>query len=110
MASEALKNLVKVIAEAVNTGEKQLADGFQVTDLFALIPIASQIPAVIASKGQIAEEWKARTETTLSEILTELKTDLVLIDKALEAKIEKAVALVLAGADLYSEFQPKAAA
>lgn len=109
MATTALKNLVKVITDGVVTGEKQLADGFQVTDLFALIPIASQIPAVIASGPELKTEWNERTETTLPEILAEFKDDLVLTDKSLEAKIEKAVAFVFAGADLYDSFQKPAA-
>jgi len=109
MPTDALKNLVHVVADAINTGEKQLADGFQTSDLFALIPIASQIPAVIASGGEMRKEWNERTEETLPEILAEFKGGLVLGNKPLEAKIEKAVAFVFAGADLYEEFQKKAA-
>lgn len=101
----ALSNLIKVVANTVNTAAKQLEDGFQVTDLFALIPIASQVPAVIADKENIKAEWKARTPQTIKDAIAEFETDLDLTNDKLEAQIEKGVEFVLAGAELYDSFK-----
>lgn len=42
-----LQEIIDVIANGIQTGIENLKDGFQYTDLFAFVPVLSQIPNAI---------------------------------------------------------------
>lgn len=50
-----LKEIIDVIAGGIRTAKSQLANGFQYTDIFAFVPILSQIPTAISGNENA---WK----------------------------------------------------
>jgi hypothetical protein len=42
-----LQEIVDVVAEGVSTGIKAFADGYQIADAFAFIPVFTKIPAAV---------------------------------------------------------------
>lgn len=50
-----LQEIIDIIVESIITGKKQLADGFQYTDIFALIPVLSKIPEAVKDANKAWE-------------------------------------------------------
>lgn len=103
-----MQALLDEVALAVNTVDKQLSDGFQPTDLFALIPVATSLPSVISQKEAIVSAWKGRSAESLSEWLAYAKTKIDLISDDAEAKTEAILAFAISAVDVYDVFKKAA--
>ena len=71
-----LKEIIDVVAEGVSTGIKQLADGFQYPDLFAIIPVLSKIPEAIKDADNALHYLKDMDEQKENEIVDGVVTKL----------------------------------
>ncbi len=96
--------VINSVAEAINTTERQLKDGFQVTDLFGFVTVFAKIPEVIASKEQIASDWKNRTPEQLAAWVAQAKEKIDIANESLERKIEKGLASAASIIDFVGEF------
>lgn len=105
---EPMELVIDAVADAINTTDKQLADGFQVTDLFGFIPVFTEIPAIISNKQGIADAWKNRTPENLQTWVARAKEKIDLHDDATERKIEKGLAAAASIIDLIGEFKTAA--
>lgn len=99
-----IQKLLDIVSQAVNTVDIELKDGFQTSDLFGLIPIATAVPAVIADKVAISAAWKERTTETLAEWLAYAKTKIQLQSADAEKKAEAILSLAVAAIDIYDIF------
>ncbi len=64
-----LKQIIDVLAGGVETLIEQLKDGFQYTDIFALVPVLSQIPEAIKDADNAWNYLKAMDETKRQEVI-----------------------------------------
>lgn len=64
-----LQEIIDVIAEAVETGIKQLKDGFQYTDIFQFIPVLSKIPEAIKDANKAWEYLQDMDATKRQELI-----------------------------------------
>ena len=64
-----LKEIVDVVAEGTNAIITQLKDGFQYTDIFALVPVFSKIPEAIKDADNALHSLKSLTEEKENEII-----------------------------------------
>lgn len=101
----AIQKLLDAVSNGVNTVDAQLKDGFQTTDLFALIPVASMVPGVISDKAAIVSAWEARTEADLNEWVTYAKTKIDLHDDNTEKKVEAVLGFIIAGVIVFDTFK-----
>lgn len=99
-----IQKLLDIVSNAVNTVDVELKDGFQTSDLFGLIPIATAIPAIVSDKAAISSAWKNRTSENLAEWLAYMKTKITLQSADAEKKAEAILALAVAGVDVYDIF------
>lgn len=71
-----LQQIIDTVAGAVETGIKQLADGFQYTDIFAFIPVLSSIPEAIKDANNALHYLKdmseEKEETIVQAVLAKL--------------------------------------
>jgi len=64
-----LQQIVDVVAEGTQTLITQLKDGFQYTDIFAMIPVFSKIPEAIKDADNALHYLKDMTEEKENEIV-----------------------------------------
>lgn len=64
-----LQEIIDVVAEGTTTLIKQLGDGFQYTDIFALIPVLSKIPEAIKDADHALNYLKDLTEEKENEVI-----------------------------------------
>lgn len=65
-----LQEIIDTIASGVQTGIKQLSDGFQYTDIFAFIPVFSQIPAAITGSENALAWLRDMTDEKKNDLIT----------------------------------------
>lgn len=94
-----IENLKKAAKLGVSIGmqiETASKDGFTISDLFGFVGPLSLIPAVVANKNIIVEEFNELSPAELSELVTYVNTELVLENKKTEAAIEAGLQAVIA--------------
>lgn len=64
-----LQEIVDVVAEGTSTLIKQLKDGFQYTDIFAMIPVFSRIPEAIKDANNALHYLKDMDENRENEVV-----------------------------------------
>lgn len=64
-----LQEIIDLIAESIITGKKQLADGFQYTDIFAFVPVLSKIPEAIKDANKAWEYLQNMDETRRNDLI-----------------------------------------
>ena len=64
-----LQEIIDVVADGTTTIIEQLNDGFQYTDVFALIPVLSHIPDAIKDSNNALVYLKDMTEETENDVI-----------------------------------------
>lgn len=64
-----LQEIIDVVAEGVQTGIKQLDNGFQYTDIFAFVPVLGKIPEAIEDAENALHYLKDMDEQKENDIV-----------------------------------------
>ena len=100
-----LKQAALVACQFGNAVDASLEDGFQMADLFALVGPLSQIPAIVANKELLLEEWKDLESDERDEIIDFIEQALDLRSDKLEEQVEKGLLWVAVTVDFVGTFK-----
>lgn len=91
VAFQKLKNIVSTIFDGFKTVSTQLADGFQLTDLLALVPLVPGINEAVKDFPEAKQALLSLNEEQKTELLAHWKTKFDLSNDELEELIEAIV-------------------
>lgn len=99
------KELVTFLAALVTVMARATKDGFQVTDLMVLIPLADDAKAAFADLDKVAAELAIVTESDTAEIVEAVSIALDLEGSKAERVVEKALEVLPSFVSLIREIQ-----
>ena len=89
------KDVVRMGCDLASVAANQLVDGFQFYDIFAVIPVIQQIPAVLDGIGKVPSELRDMDADEAQEIVDLVKDRLDLPNDTAETIAEYALQVIL---------------